>query len=417
MTVYANLKKDSPISSVEFSPAIDGNLSFFHVKKFADLDAVKQSLSLELGQNIVAESVSHGDTILAMRGNTSQSDIIKTLAAKGDILTPVLAKRKIDPWVVRGNLSILGQSGQLTSALTAAGLTVLAKKNAVIEAKALGKDIPKALKDALMNAETEDLRRKAFDPAVGMFAIFNLAANLTNVLFGAEKRTDEHKLRFMKQHINDMVSPHLAEGTQAIDVNDKRADLRKEPERPKSIAERFVAFMHRNSVTFGEIGLRVVGAAALVFPIFKENEHGKLSSVHLKHGFRELLHGKWGAAQKTLVNQNKTIFLAGTAYLVGKTIALTSKVPDPYNPQHHSFIDKVREQVSFRLSSIIEAGAAGFIAWDAFFAKRTYLPKGFLGLKEPKVWKRDYFSFIGGLIFTVAQTFPHLCQVRRAQGK
>jgi hypothetical protein len=70
---------------------------------------------------------------------------------------------------------------------------------------------------------------------------------------------------------------------------------------------------------------------------------------------------------------------------MGKTIGLFSKVPDPYNPKPHTMLDTIREKVLFRLSTIIETGAASTLAYGGF-------------KKDLKTGKRDFIGGLGGTV-------------------
>jgi len=80
--------------------------------------------------------------------------------------------------------------------------------------------------------------------------------------------------------------------------------------------------------------------------------------------------------------------------LTGKTTALPSKAPDPYNPKPHTWLDTLREKFTFRTGGLIETVAFGMVGADAFMNKKISFKKG--GKQY-----RDYISGIGGTLFTI----------------
>lgn len=138
--------------------------------------------------------------------------------------------------------------------------------------------------------------------------------------------------------------------------------------------------MKRNSVTVGEIGLRYFGAIALAFPVSRWKAAARtMGAEGLKAGIKEGF------------NPDSFSGYTGAAYLAGKSIALFSKVPDPYDNTHkHSTIDTIREKYLFKLSSATEAVAAGLLAYNGLTQKKI-LSKGKL--------VRDWPGGIGGMLF------------------
>src|SRR5262249_47508643 len=144
-----------------------------------------------------------------------------------------------------------------------------------------------------------------------------------------------------------------------LDVDDQRAELRKEPQPLPGIGAQINGFLKRNSVIFGEIGLRYFGAFALGFPI---NKWGK-AMEHLKEGE---LHAAYAEAR----NPSTLTHYAGLASLTGKTVALTSKAADPYDGKEHTWLDDIREKYTFRTGGWIETAAFASVAADAFMHKK-----------------------------------------------
>ncbi len=119
----------------------------------------------------------------------------------------------------------------------------------------------------------------------------------------------------------------------------------------------------------GEIGLRFLGSIALAFPL-----------KNWGAAYAQLKKGSWAGAFAAARNKDSTNFYTGVTYLTGKTIGLFSKVPDPYNPaEKHTALDTVREKYLFRLSSLVEAGAAGTLAVGNFKADKNGKRDSYIG--------------------------------------
>lgn len=328
MTIYKNSNTQSAIDSVEFMPVPEGNSTFLHLKSGSDIDGVKQWLTL-IGQQVLAQANTDTQTVLVTRGDKSQEDILSSFKATGEQLKEPETKRKVNMWALRGWGSIIGQPMQLISGI---------------------------------------LQKGPPDMATIGFSVSNMAANITNVIFGAEKRTDPHHLRFIKEKVNTLLTPYLPEGTELPDPSEKRAGLRKEPEEPKSVGQKFHDFMQAHSVVFGDIFLRYIGSISLAFSLKKPDPlTGKPSYGHWKKGFGQLFDGEFKTAYDTLKNTDKATHYAGLMYLGGKMLSLTSEVKDPYDTKKkHTWLDTAREKFVFPISSVIEAGAAGLITLDRF---------------------------------------------------
>ncbi len=429
MPLYKNQKADAPIASVEFAPLPDGNFSFFTLRGPQDQTAIKQWLTTSgLGQKIIAETSVNGQPVLVTQGPQSQQALLTQLAAQQGEFTLTFKPRKNNIWAVRGNMGMVGQGLQIVSSfLNASGL----------------------------------------DIATLSFASLNLLANGTNIIFGAEQQPDTNRLRFLKKEINRKVAPYASTSQQLPGIDDDRQALRAEPQPPQTLGEQFYNFMKHNSVAFGEIGLRFLGSFAIAFPIstritktitemkatgekdaagkplYKEVEtevernhftFGGVNKAGTKgyvEGLKEgpyglrgaasiLKHGEWGGLGKAgatlktafLTAKNKDLFslTGGLLYLTGKSIALTSKVPDPYDPNPPSPIDQFRQNISFRLSSLIEMTAGGTIAADRLFNKKRlikipnwkFLPEKLFGKEFRGNKYQDIVGGIGGVLFAGA---------------
>lgn len=374
MSAYNNLRQDSPIATVEFSPVQQGNFSFFHLRQTGAQDDVKRWLTENLGQQIVAETKLHNEQILVVRGGLTQDEILQRLGSRGENFTHPDKERAINAWKWRGNLSMVGQFLQLASSV----LTLKPKQNTPASSFKIS-DYDKG---------------KGIDVPTATFALSNIAANTTNIAFGAEKSRDPHHLRYMKEEFNKRLLKFLPENQAAPSINENRAPLRDDKRHvPKTTGERTHDFMSRHSVSFGEIGLRYFGAINLAFPFRK-----------WKAGAQELMAGDPKKALKTAYNsEDKFTARAGVAYILGKAIALFSKVPDPYNPKPHTWVDTVREKVTFRLSTATEFVAACIIAADRFTKRRIKMPDWkILPQKLRGSVQRDYVGGVGGALFAAA---------------
>jgi hypothetical protein len=354
MAFYTNSKADSPIASIEFSPVAEGNFSFFTLKSTGKKEAIKQWLtSPSIEQEIIAETIVDGRPVLVTHGDRSAEELLKILAQRGDMLTAQPKTRRFNWWAGRGALSMAGQLLQLVSGFLVKGPP---------------------------------------DGATITFAFSNIAANISNIVFGAQKSEDLHRLRFLKTEINDDLYPHLPAGISLPAVEDSRADALIGPKDPQTTGDKLWSFMEKHSVRIGEIGLRYFGSLALVFPV-----------TRWKKGADALGQGGIAKSLQEMKNPDKFTLWAGMAYVTGKTLALASKTPDPYDPKPHSVLDTIREKYVFRASTLIETAAAGIISWDRFanrkikFPDKAFIPASLRGAEKP-----DFVGGIGGALFVAA---------------
>lgn len=361
MTIYKCMRPESPIELVELTPAGTGNYAYFTLHKGATVEqAVDWLAQLQSGQRMIGQTTVDGKTLLLSRGDRSTEQLVMALREHGAVMQPIEKQQGFEPWKLRGNLSNAGQVLQLLSAQYAKG---------------------------------------GINGSVMGFAVTNLAANMTNVVFGAETMPDEHRTNLVKQQCNQRLAKYLPDGAHlpSVEVNYRKPSL---DEQHEPLHSPLYNFLKRYSVTFGEIGLRYLGAMSLVVPINKWGSAAK-----------ELIAGKEiGEVYKTYKNGKDFIRYSGMAYLVGKTIALSSQVPDPFHPKAADVIDSFREDVAFKLSSAIEAGAALALAYEGLrldpdkpgtpklkFDKSTIIPAF---MRNAKFTQRDWFGGIGGLLFT-----------------
>ena len=120
------------------------------------------------------------------------------------------------------------------------------------------------------------------------------------------------------------------------------------PRKPRD--GKIYGIFQRNSVHIDTF-LRLFGAIGLMSPV-----------------------SKWRAPTwKEKLNDNPWTLFGGAGFLASKPLTWVSKVPDPYNPEPHTWLDGLREKVTFRLSSISELAACFALAYDNF-AKHNPCP-------------------------------------------
>lgn len=371
---------------VESQAVGEGNMAYVHVMDASKLLEITETLKAT-GQEIVTEATIGDRPVLVTRGAQSRDALLQALQQKEGVSVEwqEAQGRKFNPWGIRGYLSIVGQFLTLFSA-----------------------------------SKTE----KGIDSSTLGFATLNLGANATNILFGAEKPRDIHQEFYLKTALTKVLEKHIAEGETlpqpelGVDATQRAAE-----QAPQSAGQRAQAFMEKNSVKLGEIGLRYLGAISLAFPFVKnktdENgqtlynevsvtgpdgavieEQSKRKPVKTSEQWGEaagkLVRGDVKGAVENVINDKAANRKAGLLYLAGKTVALFSKTPDPYNPEPSTPIDWIRENVTFRLASVIEFFAAATLAHDRFTN-----PDRKIVINGQKM--QDYVGGVGATLFTIGQ--------------
>lgn len=326
---YRSHSPDSAIETVEFSTLDGQNYCFFTLRKGADARALTAKLHAPpLAQEIISHS--DAENLLVSRGSAPPQSVIQELSGMGEALAQVLPpSRKFDPWVWRGITSLVGQSLMITSSFMGTG-------------------------------------QKSDRSALFGFAALNLMANICNITFGAQEKPDPAQLRLLKQKVNQDILAAGGNPSSLPGIDDDRLALR--PPEPKTFGQRSYEFLQKYSVSGGEIGLRTIGAASLAFPLTRKATGGY-----------------------TIVkNTNPVTFYAGLATLAGKFISLASVEPDPYSAEPPGLIRRLRERVTFPLSSVVEGVASGFMTHDRFTRQKiTWGGKTM----------RDYPGAIGNAVF------------------
>lgn len=290
-------------------------------------DSLKQLLTNRLPQlKVLGVHARGNETVLSLAGFQDNQELIDTFAAFGQPLSPASHKNKLtDPWLWRGSSSVVGQGLMLFSSRHGTG----SKKD----------------RDAVLG-----------------FAALNMLANITNIIFGSQKKDDPHQLQFVAEKIHTQLAP-LAEENALPAPEEATKPLPIDPNHRRTFGEKAYDFAQKYSVSGGEIGLRVLGSLSMVFPITKWFE-----STGILFKTRS-----WKAAYEVAHNHNPHTFYAGIGMLVGKFTSMAAKEPDPYNPNPSSAIDTFREKVAFPLSSVIEAGATAYSMHDRFTRQKIKL--------------------------------------------
>lgn len=343
--LYVNAQKSTAmIHAVEFARAGDENLTFYKISSLSSAEEAKKWLKDKgLAEEFLGQTELNNDTTLVVRTPLNSQAQLAALKSEGvNLHHPTPEEKRVSLWGLRGGLSMVGQTLQLTSSY---------------------------------------LKPDGIDGATATFAVSNILANISNMIFGSQKSADPHRLHFLKSTINQNLTEDYGVGDLPA-PEEKRSQQRPQP--PKSLFDTLRGY----SVTIGEVGLRMFGAFAMAFPV-----------KNWKPAFQELKQGNFGKTLSTAFNsKDSATGKVGLAYLTGKTIALFSKTPDPYNPEKATTLNRIRENVLFKLSSIIELGAAGYLSYDRFKNKKVNLKK--IGGKDIEI--PDYFGGIGGTIFTGA---------------
>lgn len=349
MAVYKNKKASAALTRVEVTHAVDGRNVFFYLQDAAAIADLKRSMADSgLSLNIQAET-KLGNNLVLIANTSADEKSIASWLSKQDI--GISHKQKsVDPWVIRSILGFGGQTLQLASAFM--------RPNGKI------------------------------DPTLFIFATANMTANIINLMYKSQDLDDPHQLKFLKERYNRSLTPHLEAGEFAPNTADNLKDNRKTgEEKPQS----FDDFMRRNSVGVGELGLRYLGAFGMAYPYEIKGSNNWWGAI------------KEGGLPK--LNPNKWRQFAGLSSIFGKTVALSSKVEDPYNPASHSWLDTVREKFTFIGGGIIEAGSFSALAYDCFVNSKkdtqnrgikwpSWAPKGLANTQT-----RDWLGGVGASMF------------------
>ena len=88
---------------------------------------------------------------------------------------------------------------------------------------------------------------------------------------------------------------------------------------------------------------------------------------------------------------------AGVSSIFGKTVALTSAIPDPYNPKPPTVLDHLREKGSFLAGGLIEITSFSALAYDSFAHTKGTKNGLTIGGKQ----HRDWLGGVGASMFVM----------------
>ncbi|TAE34573.1 MAG: hypothetical protein EAY65_01865 [Alphaproteobacteria bacterium] len=353
--------KDASVIGAEINATHDGSYAMLHIAAGHDSDALKTQLQQSVPNTNFLHNVSHedGTHLLILQSSLTPDALKNSLNQAGCTLAePEAGKEEFHPWKWRGFSSIVGQSLQLVSSFTS---------------------VPK-------NADTN---------SIFCFAVLNIAASTINIAFGDQHKEDKHRLNYIKQNINDALTPYVENPNELPDLKCNSLDARKAEMQEPTLGEKLYETARHYSVTVGEVALRTLGSASLVFP-----------AVKLKNAIPFMQQGDFLGAFNAAKNDNPISIQAGIMMLTGKFLSMTAKEPDPYNPQPASILDQFRENVAFKASSVVEFGASSYMMADrlnfvdAEDRKNNINDKKLVKIKAfGKEFDRDYFGGTGHGVF------------------
>jgi hypothetical protein len=315
---YISANTASPIEAVEFARGPEGDMAFIFARSPKYADALKSRLA-ELGQTVVNESRMDGKPILITQGAPAK-ELLEKLNADQAKLSVEKPRKAFNAWWFRGAMGLVGQLILLTSKI------VKAKQG-----------------------------KEKFDLGTVLFSVSNLTANLTAMVFGSSKETDQHRLLQMKNDLNTRIEAFAPEA-ELPGVNENHARLRGVPPEPSTLGKAH-GWLQRNAAKFN-VSLRLFGASNLILSGTKyKSAKGLLSSESRTQDFSE----------KPLVTKPLRLGGASTV-MMGKLIALGARSPDPYNPKPNTPVDDFREEL-FKQGAWTEALGYGTLAFDAFKKK------------------------------------------------
>jgi hypothetical protein len=370
ISVFTNRNATSPLASVEFDDA--SRTAFFAVTHELDITKARETLA-NAGQAVITQTAVNGRTIFITHGADERDEMFKKIAAAGGgdfspkppEKTTFLKFLRTNGWKIRGGSSVIGQSMTLFSA---------AKSVSKVDADA-GRLTPK------------------FDPAMGGFAVLNLAANFINYVFGGQKEKDTFGLQKFDGIIADEVNRLTPEGAKKISPEDvRKISYMTDAERGEYDKQNGGALntLKRNSVRLGEVGLRTLGSVCMVVDyqkIFKSEKRLEALKLWKAGGIKNKL-----LAFRT---NDRNTFLAGCGMVAGKIMGLLATTYDPNNPPK-TYWQEIRQKVLWITSSFTEMIAQSSVAIDRHKNKRLVL-----GEEANKKAYYDYAGVVGNVLLTV----------------
>jgi hypothetical protein len=346
ITSYRASGAQGLLQSVDFSTVGGQQFAFFEAYDLAGLNTLSRWLAAPpLRQEIVAVTTVSGRPVVITRGQASPVAMLETLSQRGEALEPIPPHRSFPAWKVRSLFGFGGQTLQLISAF---------------------------------------LRpTRQVDTSVLVFAASNLMANTINMVYkDGEQVEDKHQLSYLKQRINRELAPHLQPGQAVLDISDRRTLLREDAGQKRPIDEAR-GFLRRHSVAIGELGLRYFGALGLAFPV-----------RYWKKAWQEK---RFPPQMDSSVLRRYT----GVSSILGKSVAMGSKIPDPYNPKPPTWLDNLRENVAFLTGGLIEITSFSALAYDSFFNSTGSEANRNRGLLIGGKHSRDWIGGIGASMFVL----------------
>ena len=322
MTLYNNARPDAEITAAEFASAGAGQFAFLHLRQPADAPAIRQWLAQAAPGAAILAQTNGASPILVIQNAPAQQQMLALLQARGDRFAPFVPKKQWEPWKWRGVLSILGQACELTS---------------------------------VFSAHRTGSRESHDNIAYLTYATASLTAAMMEILFGANVEPDKNRLHYLKSQANSLLQPYMPAGAQ-LPAPDSTLTT---DNTPKSTGRQAMGFVRRYAV-YIETGLRYFAAFSLAFPLPKLGR----TVQHLGRGeFRQAFaHG---------ANKNPFTLITGVAILVGKAFTLFSKTPDPYRPTPPTALDKFRENVTFKLGTVIEGTGTLAMVYNGFMPREV----------------------------------------------
>lgn len=363
--VYISQGNQGAVKAAEFTQAGNSQYAAFHTK---DSQASETLLKELRASNIPVSVISNipeanGEHVVICNAQCSKDALLSSLNQQGEALIPEPEEPKgHDRMFWRGCTSIVGQVSQLISS----GTTVKKDQTDV----------------KLWNGISGD---------VGAFAVFNLVANACNMKFGSQHKIDHHHTIALKEQFNQNITELLGDDVALPDPLRKAMDDR--PPINYTLPEKLYNFAQQQSITIGEVGLRMLGTTAMIIPV-----------NHWANALKELPKGDFVAALKELkLNPDPVNRRVGIVTMAGKISSLLAKEKDPYNPKERNFFDTFREDYAFKTSSVIEGVAATDMMIDRVRNRRSTLGSGDLSNYDPDKdydnLQRDWAGGFGNAVF------------------
>ena len=329
MALYDSKSESSVFSAVDVSDR--GDVAVFRVRHELDIAVAKDILAMQ-GQKVVAESNINGDSVLVTQLTKSKQEVLAGLATSGNNFEAHKEPNRAglgfvekQGWTIRSSTSLVAQCLQILSSLN-----------------------PHFGWNSKGNIE-EDTVKSGNNAALLGFAISNLTANLMNRMFGGEKIDDALGFKKVNDTTESEVNRFLPDGNKFELPADKQGNNQFKTaymtpeELEKSKPNPTMDWLRKNSVGFGEIGLRMIGTFAMI-----------CSPDKWKDGIETLF--KTGSATKAFNEakvKDNTTFYSGLIIMTGKLIGLLASAKDKLAPPT-SPAEKFAQDAAWTISSGVE---------------------------------------------------------------